>query len=99
MNNRDCIKNISDIMLCIQSIIKSRFGKKVKIIYTKGRYHSAYVSFYKSPWVCQFYCEDKANKYMLYLLRNERVIRRDVILKKEEIEHFYTKLMHFFRYI
>ena len=61
LDNRDYIKNLKDIMLCIQTMIRTRFGKKTKIIFTKGRYSSAYISFYKAPWVIQFYCEDKVN--------------------------------------
>jgi hypothetical protein len=99
MNNRDYIKNIKDIMLCIQTMVRSRFGKRTKIIFTKGRYSSAYLSFYKSPWVIQFYCEDKMNDYVLYLLKNERVAYKEIINRQEPIELFYTKLSRFFRII
>lgn len=99
MNNRDYIKNIKDIMLCLQTMIRSRYGKKTKIIFTKGKYYSAYISFYKSPYVIQFYCEDKVNLYKLYLLKNEKIVHNDFINKKELIEHFYTKINRFFRFI
>lgn len=96
MNNRDYIKNIQDIMLCLQSMIRTRFNKKTKIIYTKGLYKSAYLSFYKAPHLWQFYCEDKVNKYILYLLKNERIVRKEVINKQELVENFYRKLIYFF---
>lgn len=99
MNNRDYIKNIKDIMLCIQTMIRTRFGRKAKIIFTKGRYSSAYISFYKSPWVIQFYCEDKMNVYKLYLLKNERIAYTEVINRRELVEQFYIKLSRFFRMI
>lgn len=96
MNNRDYIKNIKDIMLCLQAMIRSRFGKKAKIIFTRGLYKSAYISFYKSPYVWQFYCEDKVNKYVLYLLKNEKIVRKEIINKQELVENFYRKLIYFF---
>lgn len=96
MNNRDYIKNIKDIMLCLQAMIRTRFGKKTKIIFTRGLYKSAYISFYKAPYVWQFYCEDKVNKYVLYLLKNEKIVRKEVINKQELVENFYRKLIYFF---
>ena len=99
LDNRDYIKNLKDIMLCIQTMIRTRFGKRTKIIFTKGMYYSAYISFYKAPWVIQFYCEDKMNNYKLYLLKNDRVAHKEVINKQELIEQFYVKLSRFFRII
>lgn len=99
LNNRDYIKNIKDIMLCLQTMIKTRYNKKTKIIFTKGRYKSAYLSFYKSPRVWQFYCEDKVNCYMLYLIKDEKLVRKEMIRKGELIEHFYTKVSHLFMYV
>ncbi len=99
MNNRDYIKNIKDIMLCIQTMIRTRFGKRTKIIFTKGRYSSAYLSFYKNPHMWQFYCEDKVNFYVLYLLKNEKIIQKEMINKQELVEWFYTKLGHFFKWM
>ena len=99
MNNKDYIKNIKDIMLCIQTMIRTRFGKRTKIIFTKGKYSSAYLSFYKNSYVWQFYCEDKVNYYMLYLLKNEKIIQKEMINKKEPVEWFYTKIGHFFKWM
>jgi hypothetical protein len=96
MNNRDCIKNIKDIMLCLQTMIRTRYGKKTKIIFTKGLYKSAYTSFYKSPYVWQFYCEDKVNRYVLYLLKNEKIVKKDIFKKEELIDNFYKRLIYFF---
>jgi hypothetical protein len=98
MNNRDYINSISDIMLCLQSMIRTRFNKKTKIIYTKGRYKSAYLSFYRNH-VWQFYVEDKVNHYMVYLLKNENIVWKDFFNKKELVEHFYKKMLTFFRYM
>lgn len=99
MNNRDYIKGIKDIMLCIQTMIRTRYNKKTKIIFTNGTYKNAYLSFYRAPYTWQFYCEDKGSYYILYLLKNEKIIRKDVIRKNESIELFYTKLTYFFKYI
>jgi hypothetical protein len=99
MNNRDYIKDIKDVMLCLQTMIRSRYGKKTKIIFTKGKYKSAYTSFYKSPYVWQFYCEDKVNCYMLYLLKDDKIIRKELIRKEELVDNFYRKLIYFFRLI
>ena len=99
MNNRDYIKSIKDVMLCIQVIVRSRFKKKTKIIFTKGRYKSAYLSFYKDNYTWQFYCEDKVNRYELHLLKNDKVIRSDFIRKGELVDIFYQKLIYFFRYM
>ena len=99
MNNRDIIKSIDNIMLCIQALIKMRFNKRTKIIYSKGRYRSAHISFCKNPYVWRFYCEDQVSHYMLYLLKDDRIIRKDFIKKEELVNQFYTKLNYFFRYI
>ena len=99
MNNRDHIKDIKDIMLCLQTMIRTRYSKKTKIIFTKGKYISAYTSFYKTPYVWQFYCEDKVNCYMLYLLKDEKIIKKDLIKKEELVDLFYKKLIYFFRLI
>lgn len=96
MDNRDYIKNIKDIMLCLQTMIRTRFNKRTKIIFTKGLYKSAYISFYKSPYVFQFYCEDRVNRYVLYLLKNEKIIRKELFNKQELVEQFYKKLVYFF---
>ena len=53
MERRERIGSIKDIGVCLQSIIKSRYNKNVKLIYTKGLYKSLYVSFYKN-YVFQF---------------------------------------------
>lgn len=96
MDNRDYIKNIKDIMLCLQTMIRTRFNKRTKIIFTKGLYKSAYISFYKSPYVFQFYCEDRVSRYVLYLLKNEKIIKKELFNKQELVEQFYKKLIYFF---
>jgi hypothetical protein len=96
MDNRDYIKNIKDIMLCLQTMIRTRFNKRTKIIFTQGLYKSAYISFYKSPYVFQFYCEDRVNRYVLYLLKNEKIIKKELFNKQELVEQFYKKLVYFF---
>lgn len=96
MDNRDYIKNIKDIMLCLQTMIRTRFNKRTKIIFTTGLYKSAYISFYKSPYVFQFYCEDRVNRYVLYLLKNEKIIKKELFNKQELVEQFYKKLVYFF---
>lgn len=97
MNNRDIIKTIDDIMLCLQTMIRNRYNKKTKIIYTRGKYRSAYISFYKSPYVVQFYVEDKVNCFMVYLLKNEKIVRKEMIKKEELVEQFYRKILYFFK--
>ena len=77
MNNRDYIKSIKDIMLCLQSMIRTRFNKQVKIIFTDGRYKSAYTSFYKN-YTWQFYVENKVAHYNIYLLT---IVCLDNVLK------------------
>lgn len=99
MDNRDIIKTIEDIMLCLQAMIRNRFSKKTKIIYTRGKYHSAYISFYRNSYVWQFYVDDKVNYYMVYLLKNEKIIRKEMIRREELIENFYRKILYFFRYM
>jgi hypothetical protein len=99
MNNRDIIKTLEDIMLCLQAMIRNRFGKKTKIIYTRGKYKSAYLSFYKNPYLWQFYVEDRVSHYMVYLLKNEKIIRKEMIRKEESVEQFYRKILYFFRYM
>lgn len=96
ISSRDYIKSIEDIGRCIQVIIRSRYRQKSKFIITKGIYKSLYISFYKSPYVCQFYIEDRHDKYIVYLLKNDKIVRKDTVLKNELIEHFYKKLLYFF---
>lgn len=96
MNNRDYINSIKDMMICLQTMIRTRYNKKTKIIFTKGLYKSAYLSFFRSPYVWQFYCEDKVNKYVLYLLKNEKIVKKEIFNKQELVEHFYRKLIYFF---
>lgn len=98
MNNRDYIKSIKDIMLCLQSMIRTRFNKQVKIIFTDGRYKSAYTSFYKN-YTWQFYVENRVAHYNIYLLKNDKIIRKDTILNNETVERFYQKMFYFFRHI
>lgn len=97
MNNRDYIKNIKDIALCLQTMIKTRYGKKVKPIFTSGKYKSVHISFYRSPYVYQFYVEDRVGYYIVYLLKNEKIVKKDLLKKQELIETFYQKIMYFFR--
>lgn len=99
ITNRDIIKSIYDVGLCIQAMIKTRYHKNVKLIFTKGKYKSMYVSFYKSPYVYQFYIEDRNGCYMVYLLRNEKIIKKDFIKREELIERFYQKMIYFFSYV
>lgn len=99
MDNRDIISSIEDIMLCLQAMIRNRFGKKTKIIFTKGKYKSAYISFYRTSYVWQFYVEDKVNHYMVYLLKNEKIIKKEMIRREELVEQFYRKILYFFRYM
>lgn len=97
LSNRDVIKSIKDIGLILQSMIKSRYHKNVKPIYTSGRYKSIHISFYRSPYVYQFYVEDRHGYYLVYLLRNEKIVKRDTIYSEERIERFYQKILYFFR--
>lgn len=99
LSNRDIIKSIKDVGLCLQSMIKTRYNKNVKLIFTTGKYKSLYVSFYKSPYVYQFYVEDRNGYYNVYLLRNENIVRKDMIKREELIERFYQKMIYFFRII
>lgn len=98
MTNKDYITSISDIMLCIQSMIHTKFNRRVKIIYTDSRYKSAYTSFYKN-YTWQFYVENKVAHYNVYLLKNNKIVRKDVILNRETIERFYQRMFYFFRLI
>lgn len=95
---KDILKSIRDIALCLQSMVKSRWNKNIKIIFTKGRYQSCYFSFYKN-YVWQFYVEDRTSYYMIYLLKNERVIKKDMIRKEEPVDRFYLRMSHFFHLI
>lgn len=99
MTDRDIIKSINDIGLCIQSMIKTHLHKSVKPIYTSGLYKSMFISFYRSPYVYQFFVEDKKNYYKIYLFRNEKLVKKNVINKEERVEIFYQKMMYFFRII
>lgn len=97
ISERDKIKSLSDIGICLQTIIKSRYKKNVKPIYTSGgRYKSLYISFYKSPHVFQFYVEDRRNQFYMYLLKNEKIIRKDVVRYNELIDYFYKRVSYFF---
>lgn len=97
MNNRDYIKSIKDIALCLQTMIKTRYRKSVKPIFTSGKYKSAHISFYRSPYVYQFYIEDRVGYYHIYLLKDEKIVKRDTINKPELIERFYQRMIYFFR--
>jgi hypothetical protein len=99
LNNRDIIKSINDIGLCLQSMIKTRYKKSVKPIFTKGKYKSLYISFYRSPYVYQFYIEDRNGYYLTYLLKNEKVVKKELIKHEETIDRFYQKMIYFFRII
>lgn len=99
ISNRDIIKRITDIGTILQAMIKTRYRKNVKVIYTSGKYKSLYLSFYRSPYVYQFYVEDRHGYYMVYLLKNEKVVRKDTIYSEERIERFYQKMIYFFRII
>jgi len=99
ISNRDIIDSIRDIGICLQSMIKTRYHKNVKIIFTKGKYKSLYLSFYRSPYVYQFYVEDRHGYYIMYLLRNDKVVKKDIIKLEELIDRFYQKMIYFFRII
>lgn len=95
---RDIITSIRDIGLCLQTMIKTRYKKKTKPIYTNGKYKSLFISFYKNQaW--QFYVQDKSGYYLICLLRNERLVRKDIVRREELIERFYQKMIYFFRII
>ena len=98
ITNRDIIKSIYDVGLCIQAMIKTRYHKNVKLIFTKGKYKSLYLSFYRSPHVFQFYIEDLNGHYMVYL-KNEKIVKKDYIKREETISMFYQKMIYFFRII
>lgn len=99
ITNRDIIKSIYDVGLCIQAMIKTRYHKNVKLIFTKGKYKTLYLSFYRSPHVFQFYIEDLNGHYMIYLLKNEKIVKKDYIKKEETISMFYQKMIYFFRIV
>ena len=95
----DKISKLEDIGLILQSMIKTRYYKNTKIIYTPGMYKSFYISFYTHGYVWQFYVVDKHAYYMIYLLKNEKSIKKYVLCKNELISTFYEKISHFFRLI
>lgn len=99
IDKRDCIKSLDDVGRCLQTIIKTRYKKNVKLIFTNGKYRSLYLSFYKSPYVFQFYVEDRHGRYMVYLLKNDKIARKDMIKNNEIIEQFYKKIRYFFNII
>jgi hypothetical protein len=97
ISERDKIKSLSDIGICLQTIIKSRYKKNVRPIYTSGgRYRSIYISFYRSPHVFQFYVEDRHNQFFICLLKNEKIIRKDIVKYNESIDYFYKRISYFF---
>lgn len=95
----DILTSIHDIGLCLKTLVKSRFNKNVKVIYNStGRYRSLYISFYKNH-IWQFYVEDHVSYYLIYLLKDNKVIRKDMIKKGDTIDRFYTRILHFIRLI
>lgn len=96
---QDTLNSIKDIGLCLKTLIKSRFNRDTKLIYSNtGRYKNLYISFYKNhTW--QFYLEDRGTYYLIYLLKDSRVVRKDVIKKGETVDRFYTRILHFIRLI
>ena len=95
----DILRSIKDIGLCLKTLIKARFNKNTKVIYTSsGRYKSLYISFYKNH-IWQFYIEDKVSYYMIYLLKDNKVAKKDVLKKGETIDRFYTRILHFINLI
>lgn len=100
IDKKDYIRSLEDIGRCLQVMIKNRTKKNVKFIITKGsKYRSMYISFYRSPHVYQFYIEDRHGRYMVYLLKNDKVVRQDYIKNNELIDKFYQKIQHFFSII
>lgn len=100
MNTKERIDSISDIGLCLQSMIKTRYKKKTKPIYNlRSRFKSMHITFYKSPYVYQFYVEDKTNQYNVYLLKNEKIVKKDSIQKGETLERFYTRMTLLFNIV
>lgn len=99
IDRRDYIKSLDDVGRCLQTIIKTRYKKNVKLIFTDGKYRSLYLSFYKSPHVFQFYVEDRHGRYMIYLLKSDKVVRKDMIKNNETIEMFHKKICYFFNII
>lgn len=97
--NKEHIKTITDIGLCLQAMIRTRYKKKSRPIYTKGRYKTAYMTFYRSPHVFQFYIEDRNSVYNIYLLKNDKIIKKDAIIRNESIDRFYIRMSHFFSII
>lgn len=96
LNTHETITSLTDVGICLRTIIKSRYKKNIKIIYTKGRYKSLYISFYKSPYVYQFYVEDRSGQYRVYLLKDNRIVKKDAIRNNESIDNFYKKIRYFF---
>lgn len=95
----DILRSINDIGLCLKTLIKARFNKNVKLIYNSaGRYKSLYVSFYKNH-IWQFYIEDRISYYIIYLLKDNSVIKKDIFKKGDTIDHFYTRILHFIHFI
>lgn len=98
MIKQEKIKSITDIGLCLKTLIKNRYNKNTKLIYTDGRYKSLFISFYKNySW--QFYVQDKNGYFLVYLLKNDKVIKREMILRGEIMTNFYNKVSYFFKFI
>lgn len=99
ITKNDNIKSIRDIGLCLQTMIRNRFNKKTKVIQTDGsKYPSLYISFYKNhTW--QFYIQDKVSYYIVFLLKNDKVVRKEIVRHNEYISTFHGKMMYFFRLI
>lgn len=95
---QEILKSINDIGLCLKSMIKTRYNKKVRLIYTSGKYKSLFLSFYKNH-VWQFFVEDRYNYYLVYMLKDDKVIRKSVLRKNISIDQLYRELTYFFNLI
>lgn len=93
------INNISDVGLCLKTLIKFRFNRDTKVIYnSSGRYKSLYISFFKNhAW--QFYVEAHGTYYLIYLLKDNKIVKKDMIRKGDTVERFYTRILPFIRLI
>lgn len=99
ITNQEKIKSINDIGLCLKTMIKNRYNKNTKLIYTDGKYKSLHIAFQARSKSWQFYIQDKNGYFIIYLLCDDSVMRKILIRRDETITNFYVKMSYFFRMI
>lgn len=95
----DKLSTLNIVCLIISTVIKSKLKKVATPLYGRGKYKNASITFYKQGKLCQFLIQEYNNYYKIYLLKNETLVRKEILKKSDTVKFALKKILYFFEKI